>query len=193
MKRYLMLAFCAVGCIAAFALKYEYRFSNAPLSAALTRISRDHPELKLSFIYDELDNYRTSAHIGTDNGVEAVRRLTSMLPVRVSHTRNGVYVEAMQRGVYRYSGRAVGEGNEGVPHAVVMILAPRDSSVLTYAFTGDDGRFSIPCDVHDVILKLSSVGYMTTWRKTTGFNVGDVRMNLLPVALKGVTVKTLST
>ena len=38
MKRYLMLAFCAVGCIAAFALKYEYRFSNAPLSAALTRI-----------------------------------------------------------------------------------------------------------------------------------------------------------
>lgn len=190
MKRYLMLAFCAVGCIAAFALKYEYRFSNAPLSAALTRISRDHPELKLSFIYDELDNYRTSAHIGTDNGVEAVRRLTSMLPVRVSHTRNGVYVEAMQRGVYRYSGRAVGEGNEGVPHAVVMILAPRDSSVLTYAFTGDDGRFSIPCDVHDVILKLSSVGYMTTWRKTTGFNVGDVRMNLLPVALKGVTVKT---
>lgn len=190
MKRYFMLAFCAVGCIAAFALKYEYRFSNAPLSAALTRISRDHPELKLSFIYDELDNYRTSAHIGTDNGVDAVRRLTSMLPVRVSHTRNGVYVEAMQRGVYRYSGRAVGEGNEGVPHAVVMILAPRDSSVLTYAFTGDDGRFSIPCDVHDVILKLSSVGYMTTWRKTTGFNVGDVRMNLLPVALKGVTVKT---
>lgn len=92
MKRYLTLALCAVACLAAHALKYEYRFSDTPLSAALTKISRDHPELHLSFIYDELDNYRTSARIDTDNGLEAVRRLTTHIPVRVSQSRSGVYV-----------------------------------------------------------------------------------------------------
>lgn len=190
MKRYLTLLFCTVICLAVHARKYNYSFSDTPLSDALTKISRDHPELKISFIYDELGNYKTSAHINTDNGADAVRRLTSMLPIRVLHSKSGIFVEAMQRGVYRYVGRAVGEGDEGVPHATVMLLAPKDSTVLTYAFTANDGRFSIPCDVRNAILKISSVGYMTTYRKSAGFNVGDVKMVLLPVALKGVTVKT---
>ena len=190
MKRYLTLALCAVACLAAHALKYEYRFSDTPLSAALTKISRDHPELHLSFIYDELDNYRTSARIDTDNGLEAVRRLTTHIPVRVSQSRSGVYVEAMQRGVYRYIGRAVGDGGEGVSHATVMVLAPKDSTVLTYSFTDAAGRFSIPCDVRKVILKLSSVGYLTAYRNVSGFNVGDIAMTLAPVELGDITVKT---
>lgn len=191
MKRYLTLALCAVICfVAQSARKFNYSFSDTPLSDALTKISRDHPELKISFIYDELNNYKTSVHINTDNGADAVRRLTSMLPIRVFHSKNGIFVEAMQRGIYRYVGRAIGEGGEGVPHATVMLLASKDSSVLTYAFTGGDGRFSVPCDARNVILRLSSVGYMTTCRKPAGFNVGDVKMDLLPVELKGVTVKT---
>ncbi len=190
MKRYLMLAVCVMACLSLYALKYDYRFDNTPLSTALTRISREHPELKLSFIYDELDNYRTSARIDMDNGLEAVRRLTSRLPVRVSQTRSGIYVEAMQRGLYRYTGRVVGQDGEGVQHATVMLLAPRDSTVLTYAFTDRSGRFAVPCDVRNVILKLSSVGYLTAYRRATDFNVGDVQMVEAPVTLQGVTVKT---
>ena len=182
--------FCMAICFAMHARKFNYSFSDTPLSDALTKISREHPELKISFIYNELGDYRTSARINTDNGADAVRRLASMLPIRVLDSKNGIYVEAMQRGVYRYVGRATGEGDEGVPHATVMVLSPKDSTVLTYAFTADDGRFSIPCDVRNAILKLSSVGYVTTFRRSTGFNVGDVKMELLPVALNGVTVKT---
>lgn len=190
MKRYLALALCALACLSAYALKYEYRFSDTPLSTALTRILREHPELRLSFIYDELDNYRTSAHIDTDNGLEAVRKVASMLPVRVSQSRSGIYVEAMQRGVFRYTGRALGDGGEGVPHATVMILAPKDSTVLTYSFTDNRGWFSIPCDARNVILKFSSVGYLTSYRKASGFNVGDVQMVQAPVTLSNLTVKT---
>lgn len=190
MRRYLILAFCALAYLSTYALKYEYRFTDTPLSTALTRISREHPELRLSFIYDELDNYRTSAHIDTDNGMEALHTLTTRLPVRVSQSRSGIYVEAMQRGMYRYTGRAVGAGGEGVPHATVMVLAPKDSTVLTYAFTDGRGWFSIPCDVRNVILKFNSVGYITSCRKASGFNVGDVPMVEAPVLLEGVTVKS---
>ncbi len=62
--------------------------------------------------------------------------------------------------------------------------------MLTYAFTDNDGRFSIPCDSKGVILKISSVGYHTKLTGTKGFHVGNIIMRQLPVALKGVTVKT---
>lgn len=190
MKRYLTLAVCVITYIAAYAATYEYRFSDTPLSTALNRISRDHPELKLSFIYNELDKYHTSAHIDTDDGLKAVRQLVFGVPVRVYKSRNGIYVEAMQHGYYRYTGWVTGDGDERVPNATVMILAPKDSTVLTYAFTDNSGRFSIPCDARNVILKLSSVGYLTTYFKASNFNVGEVRMVQAPVTLSNLTVKT---
>lgn len=190
MKRHLILLLCVMTYLASYAATYQYRFSDIPLSTALARISRDHPELKLSFIYDELDKYHTSAHIDTDDGLKAVRQLTFGIPVRVYKSRNGIYVEAMQRGYYRYTGWVTGEGDERVSHATVMILAPKDSTVLTYAFTDNSGRFSIPCDARNVILKLSSVGYMTTYLKASKFNVGEVRMIQAPVTLGNLTVKT---
>lgn len=176
--------------LSAFGENYSYSFRNTPLADALARIAREHPSLNLNFIYNDLEHYHVSAEIDTDNAAEAVRKAVGRNPVSVVVRRNAIYVEALQKGRYRYTGRALSESGESVPYANVMLLAPKDSAVITHGATDDKGFFSIPCDRTDMIAKLSSVGHRTTFRKCNRFSLGDIIMPLKEIELKNITVKS---
>lgn len=73
--------------------------------------------------------------------------------------------------------------------ATVMLLSPKDSTVLTYGITDAAGRFSIPCDRTGVIAKLSCVGYKTTYHNCTTFNLGNIVMDEAYVQLNRLMVE----
>ena len=168
---------------------FSYRFNSTPLPKAIREIMEGHPELDINFIYNELETYRTSATVKTDDAYDALRQTIGLNPVTVTKARNTFYVEALQHGKYIYTGKIIGSDNEPVVAATVMLLAPKDSTVLTYSITDDTGRFSIPCDRQGVIAKLSCVGYKTTYKKFESFNVGSILMTELPIQLKTVAVE----
>ncbi len=174
--------------LAALGSVYSYRFDAEPLSKALVAISRDHPDITVSFIYDELESYTTSARIDTDDPYEAIRSVVGQNPVTVVRNKDRFYVEALQKGRFRFTGRAAGPEGEPVVSATVLLLAPADSAVITFGITDSNGRFSIPCDRRDVLAKISCIGYRTVYRRCDAFAVGTVDMPRLPVRLKGVDV-----
>ena len=175
--------------ISANAYKYSYSFDNTPISDALVRISKDHPEVNISFLYKELDNYRTSARINTDDAYDVLRQTIGLNPITIVRKDRNFYIEALQHGKFRYTGRAVGRDSQPVVAATVMLLAPKDSTVITYGITDESGRFSIPCDKRNVTAKLTCLGYMPTYRKCDSFSVGTVYMTEAPVRLKNITIK----
>lgn len=69
----LTIVMSAMTFVSASAYRYSYSFNNTPISEALVRISKDHPDVNISFIYKELDNYRTSAKVRTDDIYDALR------------------------------------------------------------------------------------------------------------------------
>ncbi len=170
------------------AAKYDYTFNNTPVSEALVRIGRDHHDLRLSFIYAELDNYRTTARVSTDDAYTAVRSIVGVNPISVICKGNNIYVEALQHGRYSYFGRLSGRDGEPVAAATVMLLNPNDSTVITYGVTDGGGRFQIPCDHAGVVAKMTCLGYRTKYQQLQCFNVGDVVMEEYPVNLGTVTV-----
>lgn len=175
--------------ISATASSFNYAFDNTPISEAIVRISKDHPGINISFIYKELDKYRTSARIHTDDPYEALRKTVGMNPVSVIRRGNDYFIEALQHGKYVYSGRAVGDDGRPVAAATVMLLAPKDSTVVTYGIADGAGRFRIPCDRRDVIAKLSCLGYRPVYRRSTGFTFGDVVMPVSATKLRQVDVE----
>lgn len=189
MTRIITFILALVTAISVNAQNYTYNFSSTPLSEALLLISREHPELSIHFIYNELEDYTTSARVSTIDPYEAVRRTVGLNPVTVLQQGNNFYLEAMQHGKYRYKGKVTGSDGEAVAAATVILLEPKDSTVLTYGITTDDGRFLIPCDKTDVIAKVNCLGYMPTFHRCTSFNVGTITMEPLPVNLKNVTVQ----
>lgn len=169
--------------------RFRYRFNATPVSKALSRLVKDHPEEKITFIYNELDDYTTSADVNTDNVLEAVRGIIGLNPITVTDKKGHIFVEALQRGKYVYRGRTVNEYHEPVPYATVLLLSPKDSTVITYGITKPDGMFIIPCDRKDVIAKISSTGYRTYYRRCTTATLGDVELQTLAVELKNITVE----
>lgn len=184
----LLLAVAAI--IPAGAYKYTYSFSNTPVSEAIVRISKDHPDRNISFIYKDLNNYRTSAKVRTDKLYDALRQTIGLNPVSVIKRGDDYYVEALQHGRFRYTGTAAGRNGEPVEAATVMLLSPSDSTVLTYGITDSNGRFSIPCDRRGVIGKLSCLGYKTFYKKFNTFAVGTITMEEHVVSLGNVNVES---
>lgn len=178
---------CSVG---AYGHKYDYAFAGTPLSEALIRVSKDHPDVSISFIYKELDSYRTSVTIDTDDLYDALRRIVGFNPVSVVRKGDRYYIEALQHGLYRYTGRVADRRDEPIAAATVMLLAPADSSVITYGITDDEGRFDIPCDRTDILGKFSCVGYETRYEACGSFAVGTVTLKELPIRLRGVSVES---
>ncbi len=193
MRTILSFIMAAVTFISARADKYAYTFHDVPVSEAIVMISKDHPEVSISFIYKELDKYRTSAEISTDDAYDALRKTIGLNPITLVKKNNSYYIEALQHGKYNCTGQAIGSDNEPVVAATVMLLAPNDSTVITYGITDDAGKFSIPCDIPVVIAKLTCLGYEPAFKRSEAFSVGTVKMKELPVKLRAVNVEAENT
>lgn len=189
MIRLLTLCAALLSVLVVKAETFSYRFNATPLPKAIQKIMADHADLDINFIYNELENYRTSSTVHADNAYDALRQTVGLNPVTVTKTKNTYYVEALQHGKYLYSGKTTGTDGEPVVAATVMLLAPKDSTVLTYGITDEGGRFSIPCDRQGVIAKLSCVGFKTTYKRLDSFNAGTIIMPRQVIALGPVTVK----
>ncbi len=175
--------------ISADAYKYTYSFSDTPISEAIVRISKDNPNTNIFFIYKELDNYKTSARIQANDIYDALRQTVGLNPISIIRKNQNYYIEALQHGRFRYTGNVMGSDDEPVVAATVMLLAPKDSTVITYGITDETGQFSIPCDKQGVIAKLSCMGYKTVSTKFNAFSLGTIIMEEQPVSLGTVTVE----
>lgn len=169
---------------------FTYSFSNTPLSKALAQMSEEHPEAHINFIYNEIESYRTSARISTDDALSAVREAVGFNPVTVTELNGSIYAEALQHGRYDYHGRVINSAGEALEGATVMFLAGKDSVMVTYAVTGSRGGFHIPCDRKNIIAKVSCVGYHTRYINPSSFDMGNITLIDLPIKLKEVTVKS---
>ncbi len=84
MKTFLTIIMAMTAFVSANAFRYSYSFDNTPVADAIVRISKDHPDDNISFIYKELDSYRTSATIRTDDTYDALRRTIGLNPISIS-------------------------------------------------------------------------------------------------------------
>lgn len=189
MRRIITFLVATVVALSSFADTFRYSFSAQPLAKALSLMADEHPEIEINFIYNELENYKTSARVDTSDPYEALRKIIGFNPIAIIQKGNIFYIEALQHGTYCYTGRAVGTDNEPVVAATVMLLAPKDSAVITYGITDETGRFAIPCDHQNVIAKLTCVGYRTTYKKAQALQLGTIYMMKSIVKLNEVTVE----
>ena len=188
MKRPILLSAILLAFISAHAGDYRYTFHNIPVSQALQQIGGDHPELNLSFIYSDLDNYHTSACIDTDDAVTAIKQILGFHPITVKRQKHGIYIEADHKGSRILRGTILAYDGEPLPAATIKVMT-ESGDPLTYGISGDDGRFAIPCDETDTHIEISCLGYIPKHLATPGgTDFGTVRMDISPVLLKGLVV-----
>ena len=122
-----ILLLCAIVSVAS-AQKITHTFQNVPLSDALKYIQKQATDYNITFIYDELEDFRVTTHIQNKSVHDAILQIVGFYPVRVVKSGNHeIYVECTHKTDRRLTGTIINEQSQPVAYANVAILNPADS------------------------------------------------------------------
>ena len=173
--------------------QYTLSFEEISLSDALKQLNGLSDKYRISFMYNELEDFRVSTKIVDKSIPEAVNQIVGLYPISVNIKEEAdevkIFVECIQKTDMRYKGRVLDSSNEPVAYANVVLFAPEDSAFVAGGITNEDGYFVIPCDKLPVLARFSFVGYETVWMTCRTLELGTIFMKPDGIALDGVTIE----
>ena len=183
------LLLCAIVTVAN-AQKITHTFQDVPLSDALKYIQEQANDDNITFIYDELEDFRVTTHIQNKSISDAVVQIVGFYPVRVVRSgRHEIYVECTHKTDRHLTGIIIDEQGQPVAYANIAVLNPADSTLLCGGVSNESGYFAIPYEQEKTLIRISYVGYKTIYRLCDRENVGTIRMHPDSYKLNGVEVK----
>lgn len=136
---------------------------SEPLPAALKQIEKAGGK-NILFAYEEAESYRVTADIHEQTQSEAIRMVLAGKPF-ISIERNDYFViqhKSKDGKAAQIRGTVLGDGNEPLAYANVLLLAAADSSFVIGCVTAEDGSFILPgSNKKECLLKVTYVGYQT--------------------------------
>ena len=184
-----ILLLCAIASVAS-AQKITHTFQDVPLSDALKYIQEQTTNYNITFIYDELEDFRVTTHIQNKSIPDAVVQIVGFYPVRVVRSgKHEIYVECTHKTDRHLTGTIIDENRQPVAYANIAVLNPADSTLLSGGVSNESGYFAIPYEQDKTLIRISYVGYKTIYRLCDRENVGTIRMHPDSYKLNGVEVK----
>ena len=184
-----LLLLCAIASVAS-AQKITHTFQDVPLSEALKYIQAQATDYDITFIYDELEDFRVTTHIQNKSVPDAILQTVGFYPVRVVKSgKHEIYVECTHKTNRHLTGTIIDEQGQPVPYANVFLLQTSDSTLIGGGVSNEAGLFVIPCETSPVLARISYVGYKTVYRHCKGTKLGTIRMQPDSYALNGVVVQ----
>ena len=87
------------------------------------------------------------------------------------------------------NGKLIDEMKKPMQYANVVLLSLPDSAFVAGTVTGEDGTFIMETNKHDLILRISSIGYSTLYKAVESGNVGTIQLTYDTQQLGEVVVK----
>lgn len=189
MKRAIIMLLLAILTVNMSAQKIRKAYENTPLPTVLKDLNDLQDEYQISFIYDDLTDFKITAAINAKNAREAIEQATVLYPIKIS-TYGSVLLVECEKTSHRLIGYICDGSNQPVEYANIALLSLQDSTFITGGVSNESGRFVIPCDADAAIMRVSYVGMKTLTRKVNIQDIGTIRLQPDRYALRGVTVKT---
>ena len=190
MKRLSFILLLCVIASVANAQKITRNFQDVTLSDALKYIQTQTTNYDITFIYDELEDFRVTTHIQNKSIPDALVQIVGFYPVRVVKSgAHEIYVECTHKTERHLTGTIIDEQGQPVSYANVYLLHPSDSSLVGGGVSNEAGYFAVPYETEKVIARISYVGYKTVWRLCDKENIGTIRMRPDNYTLNGVVIQ----
>ena len=164
-------------------------YDNVSMSEALRDLNELSRDYTISFLYNELENFRVSTHIKRKSVPDAIMQIIGFYPIRiVQRGKKDIYVECTHKTERHLTGSVIDENRQPLPYANVYLLHPSDSTVIGGGVSNEAGVFVIPYDVPTVLVRISYVGYKTIYRLCSNEQMGVVQIKPETQTIKGVVV-----
>ena len=184
-----ILLLCAIASVAS-AQKITHTFQDVPLSDALKYIQEQATDYNITFIYDELEDFRVTTHIQNKSIPDAVVQIVGFYPVRVVRSgRHEIYVECTHKTDRHLTGTIIDENRQPVPYANVYLLHPSDSTVIGGGVSNEAGVFVIPYEQPTILIRISYVGYKIVCRLCSKEQAGVIQIKPEAQTINGIVVR----
>ena len=187
-KILLFIIYLVIGISTVSAQKVTLTFEDVSLSEALKRIDKVQDAKRIHFIYDELEDFRVTKKIRNQSVEDAVRSVCGYYPMSIAVQDSDIFVECVQKASIRYVGHIVDTKGQPLAFANVSLLNPTDSAFITGGVSNENGSFTVPCDAHTVLARISYMGFRTIYRLCTKPEIGKVVMRADSKVLEELTV-----
>ena len=190
MRRFSAIIFLL--CTFALAMSAQHiqrNYHDRSMSDVLIDLDKASKRYKISFIYNELEDFTVTQNVKTANIPDAIRKVIGFYPMQMTVGDSLITVECIRKSERKLIGRLIDHHNLPVEFANIQLLNPKDSSFLCGGVSNANGDFVIPCQQKQVLMKVSFVGYKTICKLVPIARIGNVRMQANSYLLKGVTVE----
>lgn len=190
MRRFSAIIFLL--CTFALAMSAQHiqrNYHDRSMSDVLIDLDKASKRYKISFIYNELEDFTVTQNVKTANIPDAIRKVIGFYPMQMTVGDSLITVECIRKSERKLIGRLIDNHNLPVEFANIQLLNPKDSSFLCGGVSNANGDFVIPCQQKQGLMKVSFVGYKTICKLVPIARIGNVRMQANSYLLKGVTVE----
>jgi hypothetical protein len=185
----LLFVFFHLSFSGAIAQRISRSYQNLPLSAVLKDLNTASSRYEVSFIYNELEDFRVTTTLHRATLPDAVRLVVGFYPMRVTETDSMMIVECIHKTDRHLTGTIIDEQGQPVAYANVSVLNPADSTLMSGGVSNESGYFAVPIEQDKVLARISCIGYKTIYKLCDKPEVGTVRMHPDNYIIKGVVVQ----
>ena len=109
------------------AQKITREYNNVSLSEALRQLNEQTEDYTISFLYNELEDFRITTSVHRKSVPDAIRQMIGFYPIRMTVDDREIIVEFPQKTTTRYKGTVIDEQGQPVAYANIALLSPQDS------------------------------------------------------------------
>ena len=190
MKQFIVILIAMFCCTSMYGQHVTRNYDNVTMSEALRDLNELSPDYTISFMYNELEDFRVTTNIKHKSVTDAIMQVIGFYPVRaVKRGEHELYVECTHKTDRHLTGTIIDEQSQPVAYANIALLNPADSTLLSGGVSNESGYFAIPYEQEKTLIRISYVGYRTIYRLCDKDNVGTIRMHPDSYKLNGVEVK----
>ena len=164
-------------------------YTEASLSDVLIDLNKSQHDKRISFIYNELEDFTVTTGFRNSTVDNAVREVVGFYPMKITTNDSLITVECIQKEAQKVIGRVIDEQGRPVEFANVALLSSADSTFINGGVTNQNGDFVIPCRPGRMLIRVTFVGYKTHYQSCTVGEVGNIRLKKDAIVLQNVVVK----
>ena len=189
MRNTLYILFLCFFMTQAQAQRLTKSYTETSLSDVLIDLNKSQHDKRISFIYNELEDFTVTASFRNSTVDNAVREVVGFYPMKITLTDSLITVECIQKEAQKVIGRVIDEQGQPVEFANVALLSIADSTFINGGVTNQNGDFVIPCRPGRMLIRVTFVGYKTHYQPCTVGEVGNIRLKKDAIVLQNVVVK----
>ncbi len=173
----ILFLICCVTAMSVDAQQITHRFNRVSMSEALKYLQGQTDRYRIVFIFNELEDFSVTADVRGKSVPDALRQLIGFYPITMTvNDKHEIYVECTHKTDRRLIGRLIDEKGQPLEYANIIVMDPRDSTLLTHGVSNASGIFVIPVEREKVIARISHVGYKTVYKPCKTVRIGTIKM-----------------